>query len=95
MPKYKTKPVEIEAVQWTGANPEDIKAFGAIIREEELLRFVDQANVEVLTINEVYDYLQDTWVTMNPGDFIIRGNKGEFYPCEAEVFNWKYEEIQI
>lgn len=27
----------------------------------------------------------------NPGDWILRGTKGEFYPCDAEVVQTKYE----
>lgn len=26
------------------------------------------------------------------GDFLIRGVKGEFYPCDAEIFKETYEE---
>lgn len=27
------------------------------------------------------------------GDFIIKGLKGEFYPCKPDIFNMKYEEV--
>lgn len=83
MPKFRTKPVEIQAIQWRGDNREDIEAFGASLR-------VVGGTWKSHTL-QVYDFLQDTWVGVNQGDFIIRGTKGEFYPCEAEVFNWKYE----
>lgn len=29
----------------------------------------------------------------NIGDFIIKGLKGEFYPCKPEIFHMKYELI--
>jgi hypothetical protein len=27
------------------------------------------------------------------GDYIIKGLRGEFYPCKPDVFEKKYEEI--
>ena len=27
-----------------------------------------------------------------PGDYIIRGVKGEIYPCKPEIFEMSYEE---
>jgi hypothetical protein len=29
----------------------------------------------------------------NLGDFIIRGVKGEFYPCKPDIFEATYEEV--
>lgn len=28
-----------------------------------------------------------------PGDFIIRGIKGEYYPCDPDIFKATYEEV--
>lgn len=28
------------------------------------------------------------------GDFIIKGVKGEFYPCKPDIFEKTYEEVQ-
>lgn len=83
MAKYKTKPFEVEAVQYVGSNADEINAFtdgGFNVGVSE-----DWA--------EVYDYLQQTWVNVNINDFIIKGSKEEFYPCDPEVFNAKYERI--
>lgn len=30
----------------------------------------------------------------NVGDYIIKGLKGEFYPCKPDVFHEKYEVIE-
>jgi hypothetical protein len=32
-------------------------------------------------------------MTANPGDFIIRGVKGEVYPCKPDIFWMSYEEV--
>lgn len=29
-----------------------------------------------------------------PGDFIIKGVKGEFYPCKPEIFRMTYEKVE-
>lgn len=82
--RYKSKPVTIEAIQWTGDN------------YEELLEFTkDGFNTGTRdsggTWAEVWDYLQEDFVNVNLNDYIIKGTKGEFYPCDPEVFAEKYE----
>lgn len=83
MTKYKTRPFEVNAVQFDGQNADEIKDFTDGGFNADLNG----------TWAEVYDYLQQTWVNVNTNDFIIRGSKGEFYPCDPEVFNAKYERI--
>jgi len=39
----------------------------------------------------VFDRLHNTWVQFKVGDWIIKGVRGEFYPCEEEVFAETYE----
>lgn len=87
MAKYKTKPFEVEAVQWTGENGLDLNKFS-----EGGFNFGNDPQGNAAWA-EVYDYLQQTWVNVNMNDFIIRGSKGEYYPCDPEVFNAKYERI--
>lgn len=33
----------------------------------------------------------DSWLPLTPGDWVIRGVKGEFYPCKADIFDATYE----
>ena len=33
------------------------------------------------------------WMTGRPGDWLIQGVEGEYYPCEDSVFQATYEEI--
>jgi len=94
--KYRTKPIEIEAVRFND-NPLDIKRFvGVVVRATGSFpgfRVDDYAAGEIVA--EVYDYLHDTWVGVSHGDFIIKGMKGEFYPCDSQVFEAKYEPAVI
>lgn len=83
--KYQTKPFIIEAVQFTGENIAEIIAF-VDAASEYTDGFVEAGRNKY----EVWDYLQDTWVNVNVGDYIIKGMKDEFYPCDSEVFEAKY-----
>jgi hypothetical protein len=90
--KYMTKPFEIEAIQWTGDNAEEILEFCGKDEEGPFAQFTALSSGPKL---EVWDYLQETWVPCNVEDFIIKGMKGEFYPCDHEIFEAKYELIDV
>lgn len=38
----------------------------------------------------VYDFIHQTWVGLRKDDWIVRGTKGEHYPCDPDVFAEKY-----
>lgn len=78
--KYKTKPVEIEAMEYTGDNG------GGIIN------WANSGSREVIDTGEhlVIKTLEGD-MTASIGDFIIKGLRGEFYPCKPDVFHQKYE----
>lgn len=82
MPTFRARPIEIEAIQWNGNNYAQCVYF---VNE----RVLDYSNVKL----KVYDYLQDVWVPVNMFDWIIKGTRGEFYPCENGAFHEKYELI--
>lgn len=76
--EYRKKPVVIEAVQWTGENMGDILSFfgGAALREGQDI---------------IIGTLEGEMRAM-PGDWIIKGVKGEFYPCKPDIFAATYED---
>ena len=45
------------------------------------------------TNEEVYIQTLEGVMKANPGDWIIRGVKGELYPCKPDVFEATYEEV--
>lgn len=80
--KYVKKPILIEAVQWTGDN------------RAEILNFCNQGYFEY--DNEfchLYIKTLEGNMSANPGDFIIKGVRGEFYPCAKDIFEETYEEV--
>ena len=86
--KYRTKPVEVEAVRFTG-DVNKVQGFTGVAIFNEVDREDRGDNPEIVA--EVYDRLHSTWVGVKLGQWIIRGTKGEFYPCDDEVFREKYE----
>jgi hypothetical protein len=77
--RFRKKPVEIEAVRWTGDNMSELKEFApGLVETHER-----EARDDNLTA-EVWDYLHDTWVGIKTGQWVIRGTEGEFYPCEDD-----------
>ena len=86
--KYRKKPVVIEAIQWTGKNTKEILEF--------MGQIVDLTNP--IAQDRFYEYelsLQGGWkiTTLEGGhiasinDYIIKGIKGEFYPCKPDIFH--------
>jgi hypothetical protein len=82
--KYISKPVEIEAIQWMGNNYDEIEGFcgGGLADLDEDGRLI------------IWDKLQEQWIKANQGDFIIKGIKGEYYPCAEDVFIEKYTPVE-
>ena len=85
--KYVKKPVEVEAVEWTGQNLEEIKQFVG----DKLEYWYNDTAWEVgkgpVTISiKIKSLGGDHCVSY--GDLIIEGVNGEFYPCKPDIF-WK------
>ncbi len=94
MPFYRKRPVVIDANEWDGTEDSYQKivnwsvSHGVFIERHFTLSATDEVELNVLHIPT----LEGT-MTAQPGDFIIRGVQGEFYPCKPEIF-WKtYEEL--
>lgn len=84
--EFRKKPVVIEAVQWTGLNIADIAHFMGC--EYPRLRRADRADdkLEISTLEGT--------MTADSGDWIIKGVKGEFYPCKPDIFEQTYERVE-
>jgi hypothetical protein len=83
MPKFRKKPVVIEAVQWTGNNVVEI---GDFVDEDVLMWEMLSGDLIIKTL-EGNNYA-------NVGDWIIRGVNGEFYPCKLDIFEKTYEAVK-
>lgn len=83
MNKFTKKPVTIEAVQWTGNNKMEIEAFTN--GNHFWFQGCDE-NPPKLGIRTLEGKL-----LADIGDWIIRGVKGEFYPCKPDIFEATYD----
>lgn len=88
--RYRKKPVVIEAVRWTGANFRVLYEFTN--KNFDVLDVEDRDEDPEATA-QVFDELHSTWVLVYDGDYVIKGIKGEFYPCREEVFEATYEAV--
>lgn len=88
--QYRKKPVVIEAQQWNGS----VGWATAII--DWML-----ANGGTARFHEGDDHAQP-WLAIDtlegqmmasPGDYVIRGIQGEFYPCKPDIFEASYEPV--
>lgn len=84
--KYRKKPVEIEAVEYTRSNGgAAAKWCGG--REHSEVKASDPTDVaEWIDIPTLEGTMR-----ASIGDFIIRGVNGEFYPCKPDIFAKTYE----
>lgn len=86
--KYRKKPVVIEAVKWTGSNRDEIDTFLGLTNSP------DTANHGYADNNQLIIKTLEGNHAANPGDMIIKGVKGEFYPCKPDIFEATYEEVK-
>lgn len=94
MAKFRSKVIEIEAVQFTGENYEDVQELAHNGRHPLFFQVDEEDRGEdPEIIAQVYDKLHSTWVGVKKDQWIIKGLKGEFYPCDNEVFEAKYEPV--
>lgn len=100
MPKFRKKPVVIDAVKWDGTEPTFLnvvlpfladgrKDFKHLPNPDGYVDNgigVSQAQVHIPT-------LEGTMLA-SPGDWIIKGVNGEFYPCKPDIFEKTYEPVE-
>lgn len=78
--KYKKKPLIIEAIQY---NKNKIG---------EALDFCSDLMYDVKS-NEYYIQTLEGPMIVSEGDYIIKGVKGEFYPCKPDIFKLTYDPV--
>ena len=80
--KYAKKPVIVEAVQYTGDNLDE-------------LREMDGFDDVYMRVNGVL-FLKtlEGLMLCSVDDYVIRGVRGEFYPCKPDIFGKTYMEVE-
>lgn len=88
--KYRKKPVVIEAIQFDGTNHEAVADF--VMAEERRHGDTDVSGQLAGDVHLIVHTLEGD-MRADPGDWIIRGVKGEFYPCKPDIFDATYEPV--
>ena len=76
--RYTKKPITIDAIQWTGDN------------YVQIAQFCDKAYYDTVLKIQTLEGTMKTTI----GDFIIKGIKGEFYPCKPDIFEMTYDKVE-
>lgn len=77
--QFRKKPVVIDAVQLTSENGHEVLAFCP-----DAVAHPKGVVIQALEGNMLADV----------GDWIIRGVKGEFYPCKPDIFAQTYDRAE-
>ena len=98
--KYRKRPVIIDAIQWTG--PSQVVELERFIEERSCLGSLEyDADTAGIPDPETgadwgrlsVDTLESNEHVATPGDWLIRGVKGELYFCKPDVFASTYEPV--
>lgn len=96
MAKFRKKPVVIEAVLYQGYG-----AGSAWFKSVDVTPWLEQAyEDDVLANTQAEDGVHLTIKTLEgkmraaPGDWIIKGVKGEIYACKPDIFEATYEPVE-
>jgi len=89
--KFRKKPVVIEAIQFNNLNHDEINSFvGKKLKTEIESTAAYEAGVAPPVSSMTIETIDGNMKAM-PGDWIIKGIKGEFYPCKPDIFQNSYE----
>ena len=80
--KYVKKPVVVEAIQMLSDNIEQVYEM-----LDNLIIVGDTDNIKHF-IDTLEGIMELSW-----GDYVIKGVKGEFYPCKPDIFELSYDKV--
>ncbi len=87
--KFRKKPIVIEAFKWTGDDNQ-------VEDPEWIVEAMKEKKVSIEVWNgELVMFIETLEGTMQGklGDYIIKGIKGEIYPCKPDIFEATYETV--
>lgn len=85
---YRKRPVTVEAARWDGTfqGADRVIAWAIERGAGPGMRYVQLGpSIDIPTLEGV--------MLASPGDWVIRGVKGEFYPCKPDIFEATHEEV--
>lgn len=87
--KFRKKPVVVEAFQLppAGCEQSEVEKFHDWANAVQFDNWVSDRDETIVVVTLEGD------MTAKPGDWIIRGIEGEFYPCKGSIFAKTYEPV--
>lgn len=90
MGKYRKLPIEVEAFKWTADINQDEDPEWIVESIKNGMVWFNNPGTEMVTME--ISTLEGNHIA-NRGDYIIKGIKGEIYPCKSDIFEMTYEKI--
>ena len=87
MNRFRKKPIEVEATNWDGTVKDASRIIDWVLSGGGTARYHDGA-ADCISVDTL-----DAVARVFPGDWMVRGIKGEFYPCKPDIFTVTYERI--
>jgi len=84
--KYRKKPVVIDAIEWDG--------FDHTLRNIRRMAPAGKRAVKLAPGGGIAIVTLEGEMRANIGDFVIRGIRGELYPCKPDIFHATYDRVQ-
>lgn len=81
--KYRKKPVIFDVILWDGGNKIEVEKFMG-----QKINHAYTPTSVILMIPTLEGYM-----SAYKGDIIIKGVKGEYYPCKPDIFEATYERV--
>lgn len=82
--KFRKRPVVIEAMHWDGLRITAEHIIDWIYQNGGTMLF-DGTHLHIATLEGLMD--------VSPGDWVIRGVKGEYYSCKPDIFTATYDRV--
>ena len=92
--KYRKRPVEVEALQWDGSD------------HRAMFDFLDGSHRSSMASSGTNFYIDHSKVQgglviktlegeciARIGEYIVKGIKGEFYPCKTDIFEMSHDPV--
>lgn len=96
MPRFRKKPVVVEAVQWFrfGDHPAVTPGYelpgGSLVDRDGIKYWSGYPRRKEVPVIKTLE----GWYEVTPCDWIITGVAGEQYPCKDEIFRQTYEPVE-
>jgi hypothetical protein len=90
MPKFRKKPVIIDAVLFDGENWQEILKFvGSSAWSTSSPDYHGAFDPGIVYIDTLEGRME-----ISKGDWVIKGVQGEFYPCKPDIFEATYDLVE-